>query len=247
MFDLNGLKYKKLARNYYINGYSRIYQIHIRKTGGTSLTHMIWAAEKEDTREITRKINRKWDRRIKVNDKVFAGWNLRVINRGHYYYAFSHAPLHKLDLPDNTFTFTCLRDPVKRVISHYKMLKNFEINNINHPCMKVEGHWLGNSPVDFLERIPKEHLLNQLYMFSKNFDIEEAFDNICNCSHVLLTRKLPEHSRNLGRKLNLELKPRHVRKGSFDIQFDDKFIDRLTDMLEKEYRLIEKLQKADII
>ena len=46
------------------------------------------------------------------------------------------------------------------------MLKDFQANNIDHPCMITEGKWLGECFDDFLKRIPQEHLLNQLYMFS---------------------------------------------------------------------------------
>jgi hypothetical protein len=50
---------------------------------------------------------------------IYVGWDVDRINKGNYFYGFSHIPLHKLDLPEGTFTITCFRDPVKRVVSHY--------------------------------------------------------------------------------------------------------------------------------
>jgi len=79
-----------------------------------------------------------------------------LIEEGSYYYAFSHIPLHQLRLPKETFTITCFRDPIKRIISHYNMLVHYRDNNIYHSCMKIEGHWLGNSVLDFVERRPKK-------------------------------------------------------------------------------------------
>ena len=38
--NLEEKKYRKIASRYNISGYKRIYLIHIRKTGGTSLNHM---------------------------------------------------------------------------------------------------------------------------------------------------------------------------------------------------------------
>lgn len=60
-------------------------------------------------------------------------------------------------------------------------------NKIPPPCLKIEGKWLGSCFSDFISEIPKEHLLNQLYMFSKDFDVDEAVDNVARCSHFSFT------------------------------------------------------------
>jgi len=242
--ELEERKYRELT-NYNIAGeFRRIYLFHIRKTGGTSLNHILLSQGGEDREEVYRRLSEDKNHRIISNDKVFVGWNKKLIEQGYYYYAFSHMLKHQLRLPEGTFTITCLRDPVKRVLSHYKMLLEFKVNNIVHPCMKIEGEWLGNSFNDFLTNIPTEHLLNQLYMFSKNFDLNEAFDNIVGCSHFFFTEQFSLGVSQLSSKLGIELKPLHIRKTSIDVNFSRVDIDRLRSMLEAEYVLFDKLKRV---
>ena len=164
-FIYHEAKAHNLAKNYSIGDeYKRIYLFHIRKTGGTSLNQIFLGLGGEDGKDVYTKLAKTPNHRVKSDDQLFVGWNKKLIESGNYFYAFSHIPKHKLILPNNTFTITFLRDPVKRVISHYKMLYYYQVNSINHPCMKTEGAWLGECFQDFLERIPYEHLLNQLYI-----------------------------------------------------------------------------------
>src|SRR3989339_170706 len=163
--------------------FKRIYFCHIRKVGGTSLNHSFLALCGDNKKIYSRLVNSK-KHYIKCGNKIFAGWSKELIEEGKYFYAFSHIPVHKLNLPPQTFIIGIIRNPIERVLSHYKMLLHFKEKKINHECMKVEGGWLGDSFSDFLDRVPRKDLLNQLYMFSENFNIDEAIINIKKCSHV---------------------------------------------------------------
>jgi len=147
-----------------------IYNYHIRKTGGTSIHYaFLTHSGAADLDRFYQQIAQKKNQRVIANDKAFVGWNTRLIQEGKYFYGFGHTPAHELTLPKNVFTFTCLRDPARRVLSHYKMLCYFRDNQVTQEGMHVEGKWLGDSFDDFLKNIPKQHLMNQLYMFSKNY------------------------------------------------------------------------------
>jgi len=197
----------------------------------------------ESREDVYRRLNKKPNHRVISNDKVFVAWNRWLIQKGCYFYAFSHIPQHELRLPDRTFTITCLRDPAERVISHYKMLEEFRRENIPHPCMKTEGRWLGSSFDDFLERIPKEHLLNQLYMFSKKFDVNEAQDNILKCSHFFFTERFSQGISHLSSKIGIQLKPVRLRTSTIDFDVNEKETNRLRMRLEDEYKLMELLNR----
>ncbi len=221
-----------------------IYHHHIRKTGGTSINFAFLSnAAIPTVDDFYQQLANKKNNRLIANERVFVGWNKRLIEGGKYFYAFSHMPAHALHLPKNTFTFTCLRDPVRRVISHYKMLRYYQENNIAHPCMRVEGMWLGNSLDDFLKNIPKKHLMNQLYMFSKNYNVEEAEERIRACSYYFFTENMEQGIAHLSARLNLELPLSHQKKYDIELNINDSQLARLKEKLALEYHLLERLKK----
>lgn len=221
-----------------------IYHYHIRKTGGTSINFAFLSnAATPNTENFYQQLSNKKNNRLIANERVFVGWNRVLIEGGKYFYAFSHTPAHELRLPKNIFTFTCLRDPTRRVISHYKMLSYYQENNIAHPCMRVEGAWLGDSLDDFLKNIPKNHLMNQLYMFSKNYNIEEAEARIRACSYYFFTENMEQGIADLSVRLNLELPLSHQKKYDISISISESQMAQLKEKLALEYRLLERLKK----
>jgi hypothetical protein len=180
--------------------------------------------------------------RLVVNGKTFVGWNKRLIERGHYFFAFSHTPFHELRLPDRTFTFTCLRNPVDRVLSHYKMLLAYKQSNTFRPDYEIEAQWLGESFGDFLDNIPKQSLFNQLYMFSEDLSVNEAFDNISHLSHFFFTESFQQGVQDLSAKTGLPLEAIHIRKAAVDIQPSEPDLARLNLIMQPEFELYERLQ-----
>lgn len=239
-------KYHEVASKYDLQGYKRIYLVHIRKTGGTSLNNMFLSLSGVDSTSLYRQLAENPVHRLIVNGLIFVGWNVRYINKGSYYYAFSHTPLHKLNLPENTFTVTCFRDPVKRVVSHYNMLMDYQENNISHPCMLIEGKWLGESFDDFILNLPKDHLLNQLFMFSDLYNVDEAVENVQQLSHYFFSDTFESGVHDLNRKTGLNLKSIHIRKSSYHVQVSDDSLSRLRRMLDKEYIFLEHLKDVQV-
>jgi len=240
------VKYRQIASNYVLNGYKRIYLLHIRKTGGTSLNKMFLSLSGEDSSSLYAQLANIQGHRINRNGLIYVGWNVRHINQGNYYYGFSHTPLHKLKLPERTFTVSCFRDPVKRVVSHYNMLMDFRVNNIDHPCMATEGKWLGEGFDGFLNRIPKEHLLNQLYMFSSIYNINEAVRNTQGLSHYFFTDTFDDGIYHLNRKTGLSLEPIHIRKSTYQATLSQESLTMLRNMLDDEYKFLERIREYKI-
>ena len=232
----------KLKKEYDIEGgYKRIYHYHIRKTAGTSFNNAMLSLGGEDGNEVRMRLVQSKSLKTISKDKVYVR-KRKHIERGSFFYGYSHSPCHQIKIPSDTFTITILRDPVKRVLSHYKMLKGFEMNNIQHPCMEIEGEWLGNSVEDFLSNIPQEHLLRQIYMFSSSYNIEEAYSNIINCSYFCFTEEFKEGICDLSQYLKIDIPILHVRKTNLEININQEGIDRLKKILEPEYKLIGKLE-----
>jgi hypothetical protein len=241
--SLDEVRFRAVTNRYNLCGYKRIYLVHIRKTGGTSLNHSFLELSGEDSASLYKRLGQESDHRLLSHDKVYVGWNVRYINGGNYFYAFSHAPVHALQLPEKTFTVTCFRDPVKRVLSHYNMLMEYQANNVMHPCMTTEGKWLGSSFDEFLERIPKEHLCNQLFMFSARYDIGEALERVNGLSHFLFTENFAHGVDALNQKTGLQLRTIHTRKTAYKTEITKRGLDALRERLGEEYEFLRRVKE----
>lgn len=220
----------------------RIYLVHIRKTGGTSLNKMFLAESECEPTEFYEELGLASQRRLARNGLVFVGWHSRLLNRGNYFYGFSHVPLHELNLRKNTFTITCFRDPVKRVVSHYNMLMDYTVNGIENRCLQTEGHLVGKGFEHFLDTIPKEKLLNQLYMFSKDYSVEEAVAEVEKLSHFFFTEAFSSGVEELNRLTGLDLKAIHTRRSGYSEEISDDSLSRLRNLLDDEYAFLDRLR-----
>jgi len=239
------IQVQTISKTYKIaSDFKRIYHYHIRKAGGTSINFSFLSTCGEtNVTGIYQNLAKKDNHRLIINGKVFVGWNTQLIQEGHYYYAFSHTPAHEMNLPQYTFTITCLRDPVQRVISHYNMLKRYAEAKIDHPAMKTEGQWLGSSFDDFINNMSKEHLLRQIYMFSKTYNIVEASERIINCSFIMFTEQLTEAFDKLADILAVTLPLGHQAKAGYKAELKDDSLMRLKEMLQEEYTMLEMVKK----
>lgn len=231
--------------NYGLGWYERIYHYHVRKSGGTSINVGMLASLKKDStcpQEIYEDLAQTKGHRLIIDGYPVVGWSKKAIEKGDYYYGFSHIPCHKLKLPKKTFTLTCLRDPVERVISHYQMLVRFHEERIDHPCMRTEWPWAKNGIIEFVRRMPREHLCRQLYMFSADFSIDEAYERILGCHVVMFTGNLSEGIKELARRLgNRDLKVRHEKKALKSSPISKQTRKYLKSYLEDEILLYERI------
>ena len=99
----------------------RVYHFHIRKTGGSSLDSAFLALGGSELGTIAE--------RARFDENLVEGNGLRFVHHdrgliagGDYFFASSHEPIFRIDLPPETFTVTILRDPVKRVVSYLRYL-----------------------------------------------------------------------------------------------------------------------------
>ena len=194
-------------------GYDRIYHIHNRKTAGTSVNTAFLTAM-TDVEDVYRNLVQSNDKVFVADGMPFVGWNRWLINRGAFCYAFSHIPYHQLSLPENTFSFTVLRDPVDRVLSHYNMLHSMSHDNPHHESYKAERNLLGNSLSDFVDRLPREHLENQLFMFDTDFDVDAALSRLAEVSLVCFVDDLNHLVKSVKETFGWELNLGHVRRSA---------------------------------
>ena len=220
---------------------TRIYLYHIRKTAGTSLIYSFLALQ-GDPKTIYQRLSN--DICLKQNGKVFVGWDPAVIAKGNFFFAFSHMPYHEVTIPDDTFTITCLRDPVERVLSHYKMLVANQGNKeyINSFKLDDEIKMIQGGLDGFLDRISQKHLLRQLYMFSKEFNVQEAIENIKGCSYFFFADEFESGIDDLRSQLSLNLKFQSANRSRLPLEIEENTLRRLREQLEPEYQLYSALQ-----
>lgn len=218
--------------------YQRIYHYHIRKTGGTSLNWAFFRSAGGDAEEVYSRLN--CEHQAEVNGFRFAAWNRGLLQAGEYDYGFSHIPMHRIDLPPGTFAFTVLRDPVKRVLSHYKMLLQMRDKTPDHPGFKQEKHLIESGFDGFLEHINPDELMRQLSMFSAKMDLDEALSNISRCDLVMELDSLKEGVAELGRRTGCAVVYSHDRKTKVEFEPDDEQMARLREMLKPEYEFYEQ-------
>lgn len=222
-----------------ILGYDRIYFYHIQKTAGESLNNAFRElTDTENNIKEDAKLPRNRTFFVK-NGRIYVFHNRHLIQQGFYFYAASHVPSHQIKISPNTFRITLFRDPVARIISYYRMINHWEINDIFHPSRPRLRNYIRGGFSYFINNIPKCELKAQLFMFSRRYDVNEAIDNLSNLNFIMLTEKFGEHLRVLSSSLGVNLKEFFEHSGYGAVKITDDDIDRLREILHDEYLLLE--------
>ncbi len=237
---------RRLTGQYDFGGFRRIYFYHIRKTAGTSLIRMFLSADGSDGERVYSDLGQQSDRLMVRDQFIFVGWDRTLIEQGNYAFAFSHIPFDQFTLPTNTFRLTCFRDPIARVISHYRMLLDFSQQDVPHSSFQTEGQWLGETIDDFLDRLPGEHLQNQLYMFSSRYSVDQAVNRVRFLNHWMFVETFDFGLHQLGQKTGFALNPRHDRKSFQAFELPAGTHARLREMLNDEYRFLDQVRKLNV-
>ena len=226
-------------------GFRRIYHYHVRKTGGTSINHSFLSLGGEPAETVYGRLVNSRRHHVESGGRHFAAWDHTAIESGAYLYAFSHHPAYRLKLKPDTFTLTCFRDPVERVLSNFRMIVDIQKQGISNPknLFKGELDWVAGGFGEFLMKIPDIHLLNQIYMFSERLDPLEAAETAAACNVLLRTEDMAPGLEDISRQLNLNLASKHIRK-SGETSVEESDIERLREKLAPEYRFLEDLEKA---
>ena len=219
----------------------RILFFHSRKTGGTSLNHM-FTSYFSNGDYIANNFNN-YSRRYRVIHKGFIvqASDILLLEQGIYHYGCTHTPSWKIKVPNDTFTISIFRDPITRIISHYNDIKGRVERGDKEEWLQQEGQFLGTSLTEFVDNLPPEKLLSQLYNFSKDFDIGEAVKKIKALSLTLTLEDISKGVQTINNRLGVNL--RLVKKNkSKSIKIPDADeIYYLSNKVQKEIDLFKQL------
>jgi hypothetical protein len=220
-----------------------VYLYHVRKTGGTSFNRMMLDYISANCEDSYKLLLESKNHKCEYSNGVVVGWNKKELEKGGYDYGFSHIPKYNLKFKDeNLIRLSIFRDPVARVVSHYKMLLGYKKDNPSHKLLEREGPFIEGGFSGFVRTLPDEHLLNQLWMFSKQYDVDEAVKNVSELDFWFMTESFNDGIEGFNKQFEFELKPKHVRKTE-DIEVDDSDIKLLKGKLDKEYEFLSRISK----
>ena len=224
--------------------FQRIYHNHIRKCGGTSINKALIKSiggNDETYEELAKHKLHKID--LPMGSCV--GWNTAAINRGSFFYAFSHEPLHRLTLDDSTFTYCFLRDPAQRVISHFNMLKDLIVDGGTHPAIAHEKEFAFGDFEHFLDNITREHLQAQLFNFSSSYNVDEAIYHLRSRINYVCDFKEPEKELLpfLSSEFGLNVDYHHLRSSKTKFKPTSDQYARLESMVSEETEFMKKAER----
>jgi hypothetical protein len=239
--------YRRLAKSYELpDGNRRVYCYHVRKTAGTSLYLSFMALGGEDPMEVWRRMTASRLPRTISGGYSFVANHRMLLAEGAYFYGRSHRAAAHQRLPPKTFTVTILRDPVERVRSYFDYLVAGDSPRTPGQVATRERTRAGDGFDAFLDRVQPKDLLNQLAMFSQDFDISEAAERIAGCSSVFFTEEFADGLAALGRRLRLPLAVHRARVTGSRTSLTAEQTERLRVRLEPEYELLRRLREGGI-
>ena len=246
--------------------FRRIYHLHIRKSAGTSLNVAFWKlCENTEAEGLRGRGYMLGPCRLPglPGKLVFARHDGRLLQEGTYHVGYSHQPAWALDLPDDTFTVTIVRDPVRRLQSYYRYLLwvRREYGRAPDALRHAEPSWqdllveaealgpIGSESLrHVLDRASAQHVMSQLWMFSEALDPAEAVERLRTCSAVLRTEHFAEDLAALGSRLGLPLH-RFYERG-YDYaglpEPDGADLRAAREALEPEYVMLDRLSVAQV-
>ncbi|MEM6300040.1 MAG: sulfotransferase family 2 domain-containing protein, partial [Bacteroidota bacterium] len=159
-------------------GLPKVYHYHVMKTGGTSMNQAFMQLA-GDQDEVYQSIIQHPELLYYNKDFVIT-WGKWEIESGLFTYAFSHMPKWQINVPEDVFTFTCLRDPFSRLKSRYNQLKwtaNSQFRGMMEEKFPRHAEWVEDDFLGFVEQMEAQQRTHQLYLFSEDYDPKAAFES----------------------------------------------------------------------
>jgi len=190
--------------------------------------------------------------KYKNDNMCMSGWNPK--SYGQHFFTFGHHTYHaehcKNARKHLTHSITSIRKPFDRLFSLYKE-HLFERKNgraisttiKNVPDTMFDDMTFGN----FVKRLPKKRLLEQLYYFSDSYNINEAIENVSKLTHVFFVDDILNDRDSYAGKTKTYLCISNAFRREIDYKISKKersFINKLIKDEIKFYTNLKKIYKS---
>lgn len=245
-FRLEKHKCRRVAEAYLKEGNPRIYHYHIMKTGGTSINRAFFSLSGEDSYVIRKGIINNPEHYFRTTTHLFS-WGKWLIESGLFTYGFSHFPKWQIRIPADTLAFTCLRDPLKRLISRYRHLQTMYQSDYRIKFEKERTEFvdtLQTGFLDFVERTSPKQRHHMLYMFSEQLDPYAAFEELKTLDLFFFLEELEEGMALLENKTGFSLPLKWANKSSYQEDIPEEIKEEVkTRYLKNDYILFGMAQE----
>lgn len=224
------------------------YLYHTEKSGGRSIIHSFLHSvmdeglvfdDKENLSDLYRELCGK---RRDFGNKYFHAWQGVIKKCKHNsLFGFSHLPYNEVVTPKGTFKIAIIREPLERLLSHYRMLVRFGKENKGYETKSDTPAYIKNGFNSFIEVFPERFMQHQLWFWSNTFNIKEAISNIKKCNVIISTERMSEGIDKINKISGLELKCFHAGVGNKEPILTDKQTGILKQRLSKEYQFYESM------
>lgn len=144
-----------------------------------------------------------------------------------------------LGSPCLCYTFTCLRNPLTRLLSYFSEVRTF----CERGTLSLWGlDRYRDAPLcEWIDRTPPHELCHQIHLFSEKEDVDEAIDQISRLDRIVFTEALDGGFAILLRDTGIPLPSYRIRSNNPRNPAALLGQERLLEIVEKEFQLLETL------
>jgi len=253
-FRAEKYKCQQVVKKHIARGLPQVYHYHVMKTGGTSINKAFIGLNKNweapalfdyirNNHKNNPEMYYRGDDFVVAHGRGMLSWKL-------FTFGFSHIPKWQLTMPSDIYTFTCLRDPYKRLFSRYKHLKTMYLGPYQAQFERDQARfvpWLKGDFLHFVEAAAqesKEELLNTLYIFSERCEAKEAFTSACEVNDFFFLENLDVGIQHLKAQTGLPIEVRHDNKSGYKEDVPASVREAIkSEYLKEEYLFFEMMQE----